>query len=139
MERQNSEKRFTKLDNYFESNYIKDNSRVNKRFNSINVYKNNKLENLIRKTEIKNNTQNINIFELINFKEILLNHYKNYKLYFDKPEEDKGNEGKKKYISYDDILLSMGGVGKCYLFRAIDKEDMNFYACKIIRKKNFKY
>jgi serine/threonine protein kinase len=128
MKKQNSEKRFTK----FECNYFKPKS-VNKRSNSINVYKNNRLENLIRKTETKNNTQNI--FELINFKEILLNHYKNYKLYFDKPEEDKGNEGKKKYIKYDDIILGKGAYGKVYLFREIDTEDMNFYAGKIIRKK----
>jgi hypothetical protein len=88
MKKQNSEKRFAK----FECNYFKPKS-VNKRSNSINVYKNIRLENLIRKTETKTNIQNI--FEFINFKEILLNHYKNYKLYFDKPEEDKGNEGKK--------------------------------------------
>ena len=128
MKKQNSEKRFTK----FECNYFKPKS-VNKRSNSINVYKNNRLENLIRKTETKTNKQNI--FELINFKEILLNHYKNYKLYFDKPEEDKGNEGKKKYIKYDDIILGKGAYGKVYLFREIDTEDMNFYAGKIIRKK----
>ena len=48
MKKQNSEKRFTK----FECNYFKQKS-VNKRSNSINVYKNNRLENLIRKTEKK--------------------------------------------------------------------------------------
>ena len=93
MKKQNSDNRFTILDDYLELNYFKPNSRVNKRFKSINVYKNNKLENLIRKTETKNKTQNI--FDLINFNELLLDHYKNYKLYFDKPEENKGNDRKK--------------------------------------------
>jgi len=133
MKKHNSAKRFTKLDNNSEFIILKPNSRVNNRFKSINVYKNNKLENLIKKTETKNENQNI--FDLINFQELLLNHYKNYKLYFDKPEENKDNDGKKKYIKFDDILLGKGGFGKCYLFRAIDKEDMNFYAGKIIKKR----
>ena len=133
MKKHNSAKRFTKLDNNSEFIILKPNSRVNNRFKSINVYKNNKLENLIKKTETKNENQNI--FDLINFQELLLNHYKNYKLYFDKPEENKDNDGKKKYIKFDDILLGKGGFGKCYLFKAIDKEDMNFYAGKIIKKR----
>jgi len=133
MKKQNSEKRFTKLGKYSEFNSFKSKSRVNNRFKSINIYKNNKLENLITK-EIKNKTQNI--FELINFHELLLNHYKNYKIYFDKPEE-KYNKYKKRYIKFDDIILGKGGFCKYYLFRAIEKEDMNFYAGKIIKKEKF--
>ena len=128
MKNQNSEKKFTKL----EINSFNPNSKMKKRFNSINAYKNNKLENLIKKIETKNKTQKI--FELIDFQQMLLNHYKNYKIYFDKTEENKDNDSKKKYIKYDDIELGKGDIGKCYLFRAIDKEDMSFYACKIIEK-----
>ena len=131
MKRQNSEKRLINLGKYSEFNCFKSNPRVNKRFKSINFYKNNKLEYLIRKEEAKNNAQNI--FELINFHKILLNHYKNYKLYFDKPEEGY-NKYKKRYIKFDDIKLGKEGFGKYYLFRAIEKEDMNFYAGKIIKK-----
>ena len=133
MKRHNSDKRFTKLNNYLDFNFFETNSSVNKRFKSINFYKNNKLESFIRKTETNNKTQNI--FEVINFQEILLNHYKNYKLYFDKPEENENKEEKNKYIKYDNILLGKGDFSKCYLFREMDKEDMNFYAGKIIKKK----
>ena len=128
MKKQNSEKKFTKLEN----NSFNPNSKMKKKFNSINAYKNNNLENLIKKIDTKNKTQNI--FELIDFQQMLLNHYKNYKIYFDKTEENKDNDSKKKYIKYDDIELGKGDIGKCYLFRSIDKEDMNFYACKIIEK-----
>ena len=122
MKRQNSDKKFTILDDYFRCNFFKSNKRVNNRFKSINVYKNNKLEILIRKAKGKAQ----NIFELIKFEDFSLKCYKQ--------EEINDKDGKVKYIKYDKVLGN-GGFGTCYLFRANDKKDMNFYAGKIINKK----
>ena len=132
MKKQNSDKNITKLGDYLKCNFFKSNNRVNNRYKSINAYKNIKSELLIRKRKRKNTTQNI--FELINFQELLLNHYKNFELYYNKSKENKGRGEIIKYIKYDDIVLGKGAFGKCYQFRAIDKEDMNFYAGKIIKK-----
>ena len=63
MKKHNSEKNFTLLDDYFRCNFFKSKNRVNNRFKSINIYKNNKLEILLRKAKSKAQ----NIFELINF------------------------------------------------------------------------
>ena len=134
MKKQNSDKNFTKLDDYLKCNFFKSNKIVNNRFKSINVYKNKKLEILIRKRKTKNKAQNI--FELINFQDLLLNHFKNYKFYFNKSNEIKDKDEKIKYIKFDDEVLGKGAFGICYKFRAIDKKDMNFYAGKIIEKKN---
>ena len=126
----------TKLADYIKCNYYKSNNRVN-RYKSINIYKNKKLELLIRKKKIKaKNEEAQNIFELINFQEILLNHYKNFKFYYNKSKENTDIGENTKYIKYDNILLGKGAFGECYQFRAIDKEDMNFYAGKIIKKEN---
>jgi len=122
MKKHNSEKKFSILDDYFRCNFFKSKNRINNRFKSINNYKNNKLEILLRKA--KNKEQNI--FELINFQDFLL---KNSKF-----TEIKDRDGNIKYIKYDDKILGRGGLGSCYLFRSIDKEDMNFYAGKIINK-----
>jgi len=124
MKRQNSDKKFTILDDYFRCNFFKSNKRVNNRCKSINIYKNNKLEILIRKT--KNKAQNI--FELIKFQNFLLNYYK--------PEEIKDKDGNAKYVKFCNKVLGKGGFGTCYLFRSINKDDMNYYAGKIIQKKN---
>ena len=133
MKKQNSEKNLTKLVDYLKCNFFKYNNKVNNRYKSINIYKNKNLELLIRKTKTKNEAQNI--FEFINFQNLLLNHYKNFKFYYNKSNENKGLGGKNmKYIKYDDIELGRGGFGECFQFRAIDKEDMNFYAGKIIKK-----
>ena len=130
MEKKNSEKNITKLADFVKCNYFKSNNRVNNRYKSINIYKNKKLELLIRKTKNKK----LNIFELINFQNILLNHYKNFKFYYNKPKDNKDTGENMKYIKYDNIVLGKGGFGECFQFRAIDKEDMNFYAGKIIKK-----
>ena len=132
MKKQNSDKYFSKLVDYLKCNFSKSNHRVNNRFKSINNYKNNKFEILIRKRKTKNKAQNI--FELINVQNLLINHYRNFKFYFNKSKENKGRGEKIKYIKYDDIILGKGAFGKCYQFRAIDKEDLNFYAGKIIKK-----
>jgi len=132
MKKQNSEKNITKLGDYLKCNFFKSNNRINNRYNSINVYKNKNSELLIRKRKRKNTTQNI--FELINFQELLLNHYKDFKFYYNKYKENKGRDEKIKYIKYDNIVLGKGAFGECFQFRAIDKEDMNFYAGKIIKK-----
>ena len=134
MKKQNSEKNLTKLVDYLKCNFFKYNNRVNNRYKSINVYKNKNLELLIRKTKTKNEAQNI--FEFINFQNLLLNHYKNFKFYFNKSNEIKDKDEKIKYIKFDDEVLGKGAFGICYKFRAIDKKDMNFYAGKIIEKKN---
>jgi len=130
MEKKNSEKNLTKLADFVKCNYFKSNNRVNNRYKSINIYKNKKLELLIRKTKNKK----LNIFEFINFQNILLNHYKNFKFYYNKPKDNKDTGENMKYIKYDNIVLGKGGFGECFQFRAIDKEDMNFYAGKIIKK-----
>jgi len=132
MKKQNSDKNFTKLGDYFKCNFFKYNKRINNRYKSINFYKNKKLELLIRKTKTKNKAQNI--FELINFQDLLINHYKNFKLYYNKSKDNKGGGKKIKFIKYDDKILGKGAFGTCYLFRAIDKEDIQFYAGKIIKK-----
>ena len=121
MNRQNSDKKFTILNDYFRCNFFKSNKRVNNRLKSINSYKNNKLEILLRKA--KNKAQNI--FELINFPDFLFNYYIS--------EELKDKDGKIKYIKYDKEL-GKGGFATYYLFRSKDKEDENFYAGKIIKK-----
>jgi len=130
MEKKNSEKNITKLADFVKCNYFKSNNRVNNRYKSINIYKNKKLELLIRKTKNKK----LNIFEFINFQNILLNHYKNFKFYYNKSKDNKDTGENMKYIKYDNIVLGKGGFGECFQFRAIDKEDMNFYAGKIIKK-----
>ena len=134
MKKQNSDKKFTKLDDYLKCYFFKSNKIANNRFKSINAYKNKNLEMLIRKRKIKNKTQNI--FDLIKIQNLLLNHYKkNFKLYYDKSKEIKSKDEIIKYIKYDDKILGKGAFGICYKFRAIDKNDMNFYAGKIIEKK----
>ena len=130
MEKKNSEKNITKLADFVKCNYFKSNNRVNNRYKSINIYKNKKLELLIRKAKNKK----LNIFEFINFQNILLNHYKNFKFYYNKSKDNKDTGENMKYIKYDNIVLGKGGFGECFQFRAIDKEDMNFYAGKIIKK-----
>ena len=132
MKKQNSDKNFSKLADNLKCNFFKSNKRVNNRYKSINNYKNKKFEILIRKRKTNNKGQNI--FGLINFHNLLINHYKNFKFYYNKSKGNKGRGEKIKYIKYDDIVLGKGAFGKCYQFRAIDKEDMNFYAGKIIKK-----
>ena len=130
MKKQNSDKKLTKLGDYLKCHFFKSTNRAYNRFKSINNYKNKNVEILIRK--IKNKTQNKtkNIFELINFEELLLNNYKK------KKEDAKiimGKDGKSKYIN-ENVLLGRGGFGQCYKFRCIDKDDKNYYAGKIIKK-----
>ena len=139
MKKQNSDKKFTKLDDYFRCNFIKSNYRANNRFKSINSYKNSKLEILIRKGKIRKgkirNKKTQNIFDLIDFQQLSLNHNHHQNYNYKKYKEIKGKDKKIKYIMYDDIILGKGGFGQCYLFR--DKEDMDyFYAGKIIKKEN---
>ena len=83
MKKQNSEKNLTKLVDYLKCNFFKYNNRANNRYKSINIYKNKNLELLIRKRKAKTKTKNEaqNIFEFINFQNLLLNHYKNFKFY----------------------------------------------------------
>ena len=135
MKKQNSEKKFTKLGDYLKCNFFKSNNRVNNRYKSINIYKNKKFELLIRKTKAKTKAKSIakNIFELINFKNLLMDHYKDFKFYYNK-SENKGLNQNMKYIKYEDIKLGSGAFGECFQFRAIDEKDMNFYAGKIIKK-----
>jgi serine/threonine protein kinase len=130
MKKQNSDKKLTKLGDYLKCNFFKSNKRAYNRFNSINIYKKEKLELLIRKTNRKIKNKKQNIFELVNFEELLLNNYKKKK---EEPIIIKSKDEKSKYIN-ENILLGKGGFGQCYLFRSIDKEDMNFYAGKIIKK-----
>ena len=132
MKKQNSDKNFTKLDDYLKCKFFKSNKTVNNRFKSINVYKNKKLEILIRKRKSKNKAQNI--FELINLEDLLLNHYKNFKFYCNKSKETKSKNENIRYIKWEEKALGKGAFGICYKFRAIDKKDMNFYAGKIIKK-----
>ena len=54
MKKQNSDKILKKLGDYLKCNFFKSNNRVNNRYKPINIYKNKKLEILIRKRKLKN-------------------------------------------------------------------------------------